>query len=256
MKSNDRIHRKLAPPAPPAPLARPGSIAVVGLVVGLWILTALVGPAIGDDEPKKVNPKTWHASSFGSGRGGYRILHAWSKGPNLRSETLIAGHPVITIVRGNRYIVVDTLLGKGVDIERAPAAIADDKKGERPFANEFEVLVRENGEKVDDEVVLGVKTEVWRSTDSAGRRTIWVKASEPKVPVRIESFDRAIGNTVTIDYSNWMFDLRIPDDFFLLPAGLKLETLSYDDYVARSLAGAPDPAPIFHPQLLHGARSR
>jgi hypothetical protein len=238
----------------PARRTPSGALVVVALLAcAAFALRA----SAADEDPKPVpKPKTWHVSTFGSGGSGYRIVHYWSKGPLLRAQTLIAGHPVVTIVRGDRYLVLDMLLMKGVEIRRAPAAQAEDAKHERPFGEEFEALKREHGEKIGEEEISGRPAEVWRVTDPAGRRTVWVTKSEPKVPLRIEAFDRASGATVNIDYSNWIFDLPMSDAFFEPPAGMPLETFEYEDYMARSAAGKPDPAPIFFPHLLHGPRPR
>jgi len=226
-------------------------------VVLLAFAACAVRGSAADEPPKPApKPKTWHVSTFGSGGVGYRILHYWSKGAILRAQTLIAGHPVVTIVRGDRYLVLDMLLMKGVEIRRSPAAQAEDAKRERPFGNDFEALRRDHGEKVGDEQISGVQAEIWRVSDSDGRRTVWVTKSEPRVPLRTETFDRSSGATLNVDYSNWIFDLDMPDAFFEPPAGMSLETFEYEDYVARSLAGKPDPAPIFFPHLLHGPRPR
>ena len=46
-----------------------------------------------------------------------------------------------------------------------------------------------------------VAVEVWRVSNSKGRRTVWVMADAPRVPLRVENFDRTSAQTATIDYS-------------------------------------------------------
>ncbi|MBK7951221.1 MAG: hypothetical protein IPK00_21295 [Deltaproteobacteria bacterium] len=215
------------------------------------------------DEPGKTataaatasgTPETWHATAFVSGIGSYRIIHYWSKGPSMRAETLIGGHPVATLVHGDRYVVIDRLTGQALDVERSPGALAEDAGRARPFAFEQREIREAGGEKVEDAKLSGVDVEVWRVTDDAGRRTAWVSKGEPGVPLRVETFVRGGAQTVKIDYSSWGFNLEMPDAFFALPGGLEVERLSYDDYTKKSAEGPVGPAPILYPDMLHGSK--
>ncbi len=224
-------------PAPgPAPAATPGSATIPRS-------TSPGGP-----------PTSWHATAFVSGIGTYRIIHYWSQGASMRAETLIAGHPFTTIVHGGRYLVIDRLTGTALDIERAPEALAADEGRPRPFAFEQTEIALAGGEKVEDTKLSGVDVEVWRVTDDFGRRTAWLSKTEPKSPLRVETFVRGSTQTIKLDYSGWGFNLEIPASFFALPPGIEVERLSYAEYTKRSANGPVGEAPILYPDLLHGGR--
>lgn len=212
-------------------------------------------PADGaEPRPGRAAPRTWHATAFVSGMGGYRIIHYWSEGASMRAETLVGGHPIATLVRGDRYAVVDRLTGKALEIERSPKAIAEDAGRVRPFGFELDEIRAAGGERVEETKLAGVDVEVWRVTDALGRRTVWLSRDEPRVPLRVETFVRATSQTIEIDYSGWGFDLEIPGTFYALPPGLEVERLSYEAYLAKSREGPVGPAPILYPDLLHGGR--
>lgn len=252
-----------------------GRLRWLGIVFGIVLGLGLGGPAChaaeqGDAKAGKSDasgttgtpaaagksemPETWHATAFVSGIGSYRIIHYWSKGSSMRAETLIAGHPITTLVHGDRYVVIDRMTGKALDVERAPRAMAEDKGRPRPFAFEQEEIRAAGGEKVEDANVSGVDVDVWRITDDVGRRTAWVTKGEPGVPLRVETFVRGGAQTVKIDYSSWGFNLEMPDAFFEVPGGLEVERLSYDGYTKKSAEGPFGPAPILYPDLLHGSK--
>ena len=199
-------------------------------------------------------PATWHATAFVSGIGSYRIIHYWSQGASMRAETVIRGHPITTLVEGSRYVVIDRLTGKALDVERSPNAIAEDRGRERPFAFERDEIRAAGGEKVEDTKLSSIDVEVWRVTDDLGRRTAWISKAAPNVPLRTETFVRGSTQTVQIDYSGWGFDLEIPPAFFSVPPGLEIERLDYAAYSKRSAEGPVGPAPILYPDLLHGAK--
>jgi outer membrane lipoprotein-sorting protein len=232
---------------------------------GLWtigsalLLGSFVPAAAADDEPQEdagSKSTNWYVSAVVSGRSGYRVTHYWSSGRNLRAQTLVGIHPFTTIVRGDRYWVYDELLKEGIEIKRSALALAEDAKRNRPFANDLEELVQANGEKVETGMLSGVPAEVWRLTDATGRRTVWVAVSEPKVPLRVENFDRESGDSAVLNYSNWASNFDLPDSTFEPPADLRLQKFEYDEFVEKSLEGLIGPAPILYPKLLHGPRPR
>lgn len=231
------------------------ALAFVPLAFGL---SGCAGPAVAKEEapppsaPERPTPKTWHASSYVRGALGLRVIDYWSRGPDMRARSLISGHPIVTIVHGGRYIAYDALSRKGVDVARAPGALAGDERRLRPFAFELDELRGEGGEKIEDVKLGRLRAEVWQRTDGAGRRKIWVTADAPQVPVRTQQFDRASGATVETDYSNWTFDLEIPDAFFVPPADVSFERFEYDAFVQWALEGGVSPVPILYPDLLHG----
>lgn len=216
------------------------------------------GAGSGPDAPAAAGasaaPRTWHATAFVSGIGGYRIIQYWSEGPAMRAETVIGGHPIATLVQGDRYAVVDRMTGKALEIVRSPRALAEDATRRRPFAFEYDEIRAAGGEKVEDATLSGVDVEVWRVTNDLGRRTVWRSREEPRVPLRVETFVRATSQTIKIDYSGWGFDLEIPQSFYALPPGLEVERLSYEAFLAKSREGPVGPAPILYPDLLHGAQ--
>lgn len=208
--------------------------------------------------PAEGPPRTWHATAYVSGAGVNRIIQYWSSGPSMRAETLVGGHPVATIVNGSRYLVIDRLAGKGLDIERAPRAIAADKTRTRPFAFEHEEIRAAGGEKVEEKPVApgGPIVEIWRVTDKSGRHTAWVSKAEPHVPLRVENFVRGSSQTIETVYSQWGIGLEMPDAFFQLPPGTEVERYSYADFMKAIADGRRDPADILYPDLLHGPRER
>ncbi len=211
-------------------------------------------PATAPPTKPRATPKTWHATVFFSGTGQYRIIHYWSAGSSMRAETLIAGHPITTIVRDDRYVVMDRLSGKALDVERAPQAVKDDKGRLRPFGIELDEIRKAGAEKVEETKLSGVPVEVWRVTDDVGRRTVWVSKVAPRVPLRAETFVRGSSETIIFDYSNWSFDLEMPDAFFEIPSDFDVEELDYDEYEEMSGKGPVGPGPILYPDLLHGGK--
>ncbi|MDX2037823.1 MAG: hypothetical protein SFX72_14320, partial [Isosphaeraceae bacterium] len=90
--------------------------------------------------------------------------------------------------------------------------------------------------------------------DGAGKRTVWVTKAKPFVPLRAETFVRGSSDTITFDYSNWAFDLPMPESFFEIPSDVEVESLDYDEYMEKSAEGPVGPAPILYPDLLHGSK--
>jgi len=231
-------------------------------IVGLWIIASTLFPgpwlpdAVADDTPPRVEASSWYVSAVVSGRTGYRVTHYWSKGPNMRAQTLVGIRAVTTIVRGDRYWVFDELLKEGIVVKRSALAQAEDAKQTRPFANDLEDLIRANGEKVETGMLSGIPAETWRVTNAAGRRTVWVTLDEPKVPLRVENFNRETSESATLNYSNWVSGFDLPDTAFEPPADLVLQEFEYDQFLEKSLEGPVGPAPIIYPKLLHGPRSR
>jgi hypothetical protein len=181
-----------------------------------------------------------------------RVEHFWSKGRRLRVHTVLAGHPVVTIVNGDRYYVLDELTGTGVAIRRNPAARRADAGGARPFGNDAERILREGGEKVRSERLAGTSCDVYRITDAKGRREVWVTQEEPRLPVRVEIFERISGRSGRHDYLDWSRDVPMPDAFFEPDPRFTIESLEYEEYLTKATEGPVGPAPVFYSDLLHG----
>ncbi|MBW2424959.1 MAG: hypothetical protein JRG86_11945 [Deltaproteobacteria bacterium] len=206
--------------------------------------------------PSPEGAETWHATTFVSSPVGFRVIDYWSKGDWMRANTLISGHPITTLVRGDRYVVYDVLTGEGLSIRRSKRARKEDAKRERAFGNDLEEIIAAGGEKVEDTRLSGVDATMWRLTDTRGRRTVWVRRRKPVIPLRVETFDRASSETVAVDYANWAAQIAIPDRFFEPPAGLELRKLDYEAFVKASQEGRAGPLPVLYPDLLHGGALR
>jgi hypothetical protein len=238
---------------------RAGDLA--GPVAVLTILSLLVAAPLSraEDEQERPSlppPKTWHATAYVRGRIGLRVIDYWSQGPDMRARTLIAGHPITTLVRGDRYVVVDELTGRGVDIRRSKQALAADRRRTRPFAFELDELIADGGEKIENVKIGSIDAEIWRVTDGAGRRKIWLKADDPRVPLRVETFNRAAADTLDLDYTNWIFDLELPPQFFATPQGIAIERFEYEVFLERAGNGTAPNLPVLYPDLLHGSPAR
>ncbi len=199
---------------------------------------------------------TWYTQALAhSETAGLNVTYFWSKGPNLRAETVVSGHPVVTIVAGNTYYAYDALLREGVAIERAPEAIAQDGPERRPFGRELEILRQQGAEKVRQDRLLGADCDVWRVTDNHGKRELWVTRTTPSLPVRLEIYSRRTASTRTTDYLNWLSGLPIPDAFFAPAQDVKLARFSFEDYLEVTVNQGPvGPVPVLYADLLHGGR--
>jgi outer membrane lipoprotein-sorting protein len=198
--------------------------------------------------------QTWYGSSVSRNEGGgYVIIHFWSKATRFRAETVIGGHRITTIVNGETYYILDPVLATGVAIERSQESVAQDAERGRPFGNELELILRDGGEKVRTERVSGQACEVYRITDDNGRRQAWITIERPRVPVRVENFDRSSGRTTYVEYTNWLVAPLISDTFFEPDERIEMERFGYREYRARVRDGQPPgPAPVLYSELLHG----
>jgi hypothetical protein len=222
----------------------------VALLAGLISLPASSLAAKESEPDAAATPATWHVTGYVTGLGAVRSIRYWSKGPWMRAETVIKGHPIVTIVRDGDYVAYDRVTGMGARIGRSPGAVEQDAKRLRPFGNDFEELVAQGGELVEAEADGNPGVEIWRITDSAGRRKLWVSSDETRLPARLETFVRGSFGSVTLNYSDWMRGLELPDRFFEAPAEIQLERLDYSAYI--DAAASRPVAPVLYPDLLHG----
>src|SRR5262245_28068149 len=169
----------------------------------------------------------------------------------LRSESVVAGHKIVTIVRGDHYYAYDGLSGEGLSIRREPAIVAADRPDQRPFAREYEMLIGQVAELVREETLVGRRAGIYRLTDDRGRRELWVTQDPPRIPLRVEIFDRQSGTQRTTDYLNWQSDLAIPDAFFAPDPQAALKEMDYTEYLRRSSEeGTVGPVPVLYTSLL------
>lgn len=221
--------------------------AAIAIVAGLAAALAAPAPPLRAEERK-----SWYAERISTGDAPVRVEHYWSKGPWLRSETVFLGHPILTLVKGERYVIIDRLTGEGVSIQRSPKAIAEDAERERPFGNELRVLLESGGEKVGSEEIPGGSCDLYRLTDEAGRKEVCVTQNEEQIPLMLRVWLRRSGQRMQSRYLEWSREIEVPDAFFDAPANAQLERLDYQEYVRRSPNEQLGPAPPFHAELLHG----
>lgn len=225
---------------------RPGFAAISGVVL---LLAAMMAPAAGQE-----TPDTWYGERIVSGDIPVHVEHLWSKGPKLRAETVIGGHPIVTLVNGERYFIVDPLTKTGVAIQRSPRAIRADAARGRPFGNEATILLEIGGEKVSTQEVSGRPCDLYRLTNSEGRHEVCVSQDEARLPVLVRIWRRSSGKEALTRYLDWTRGLALSDAFFEPEPDVALESLSYDEYVARAAKEQIGPAPPFFRDLLHGTR--
>jgi len=210
------------------------------------------GVALAETDPPAF-PTSWYAATLAEDeKGGFLMVHFWSKGGLFRSEAVLAGRKIVTIVDATTYYIIDEVSGRGVGIERAKAAREHFAKGQRPFGNEFEDLIRDGGELVGRKQAGGQTVDVYRVTDFRGRRTVWASTGKPTVPLRVETYDRDSATTGTIDYVNWLHNPVIADSFFAPNPRVQIEKLSYVEYRKRIRTGPVGPAPVLYRHMLHG----
>ena len=205
--------------------------------------------------PPKPAPgtSTWFVQTLSHSDAGLNVAYFWSKGAKLRTETVIAGRRVTTIVSGNTYYAYDAVAQVGVAVGRSPKAIAQDARGERPFGREFENLVAMGAEPVRDDKVMGRECEVFRLTDAVGRRELCVTKDKHRLPVRVTVYRRDTQSTTTTDFVNWLTGLAIADTFFEAESTVAMERFDLDTYTKRTATGEPvGPVPVLYTDLLVG----
>ncbi|MFT5443936.1 MAG: hypothetical protein ACI8W3_002987 [Myxococcota bacterium] len=227
---------------------------------------AMGSMAVASENPNAADPTvksapkdesdTWYVTTRVATEFGTISTHYWSKGPKLRVQTILAGHPVTTIVSGDTYFVYDAILGRGVAIKRSPTAIAEDRGRGRPFGRELDDLLGAGGEKVQDtaEASEANSYEIYQLTNDNGRRRIMMTASLPPLPMRVETFVRSSGKKAVLEYSGWQRALDIEDAFFAPSSNVDLELVPYEDYIRRIGNEPVGPAPVYYRDLLHGNR--
>jgi hypothetical protein len=227
----------------------------------LLSLPLIATSAAGEEEsahtPRPAPPEqdadlpTWYAQALARGDAGLNVTDYWSKGSMLRAETVMSGHKIVTIVKGQWYYVFDGLSGRGLAIRRDAGAVARDAPERRPFGNEYEILLAQGAEKVGEEMLWGRPAEIFRITDRQGRRDLWVTLDEKKLPLRVEIFDRKSGQKGYTEYVVWDASLAISDSFFDPDPAVEFERLEFEEYLRRSVESGPvGPVPVLYSDLL------
>jgi hypothetical protein len=200
---------------------------------------------------------SWFAQTMARGSAGLNVTYFWSLGAKFRAETVAAGHKIVTIVSGDTYYAYDAVLMAGVAIRRAANSIAADSSRPRPFGNEAAILLGRGAEKIREEVLFGVPSEVYQLTDEGGRRIIWVTADARQLPMRIEIYDRRSGSTNYKEYYDWQTGIPIAEDFFEPEPAVTLRRFELDEYLGnvdnREVMGL---APILYEELLLGLSNK
>jgi hypothetical protein len=217
-------------------------------------LAALLATLAGAPPARAQEASGWWTQRLTYGAGPMLVENLWSRGSHMRHEFVFEGHTIVTIVDERRYVMLDEVTRTGVSIARSPASIAQDAKRKRPFGNEADDLIAQGGEKVGTEVRAGQEVDQFRLTKSGGdQREVWASADELRLPAEWRSFDRASGQEVKVVYLRWVQG-AFPDALFLPDPAVKLEPLTYEEYVARSQKAVVGPAPPLFDYLLHGPR--
>lgn len=222
---------------------RRGSLLVVGLLLAAVAISA-------------EGQTTWYAEKYAAGDAPVRVEHLWSRGSLFRSDAVVAGHTITTIIKGDQYIIIDQLLGTGVSITRAPEAAADQAAYPRPFGNELESLIEAGGEFIKVEDFGGNQCDLYRLTDSQGRREVCATKDEPKLPVLLRVWLRQSQRRIEARYLNWSYSMAIPEAFFDPDPRIALTKISYEEYVDRAAKDLVLPAPPLYRELLHGSGER
>lgn len=197
---------------------------------------------------------TWYAARMMGGSTPLRVEHFWSKGPQVRMETVIHAQPFITIVSGEYYTVIDPVKATGVAIRRHAGALLleRDNQGKRPFAREADHLIEEGAEQVGTEKIGGRPSLHYRTSNRLASSDAWVTEDEYRLPMRVIRFDRATGESLREDFVDWSRELDLPEAFFQPPGHIKVERFEYDDFAARVRERSSPLLPILIPELLHG----
>ncbi|HET6304145.1 MAG TPA: hypothetical protein VFG80_05130 [Myxococcota bacterium] len=209
------------------------------------LLVLAAAPARGEED-------TWYVQKVTSGDSPLRVENFWSKGSRLRAHSVVAGRPILTLVNGEFYTVIDELAATGVAIRRSPAATQADAKRGRPFGREGDRLLADGAEKVGRETIMGRDCDVYRLTGPGGRREACLLQDPSRVPVRAEEFDRARSATVQVRFLDWSRGFPVADAFFEPDPRIAIERVEYADYLARAPKGPVGPAPVLYRDLLHG----
>jgi hypothetical protein len=238
---------------------RPVAIGLARIAIGLALSALLAQPVAAkkDKESEKPAIPSWYTQTYTRNDTGMSVTYLWSLKSKFRSETVIRGHKLVTIVNGDTYYVYDALTMEGIAVRRAPAARAADSPDHRPFGNEAQILIDQGGEKIREENVAGKRAEVYQVTDQSGRRIVWVTQDDRRLPIHMELFDRKSGVTRYKEYVDWVGGLPITDAFFEPEPSIEFKRFELDEFIANALKEDSDiTLPILYQELLQGPAHR
>ncbi len=217
------------------------------------MLSALLSASSSAKEDDEKTVHSWYAQTVARGPAGLNINFFWSLGPKFRAETVVSGHKIVTIVSGDTYYAYNAVLMSGVAIRRTAEAIAADSSKRRPFGNEVEALLSQGAEKIREENLLGIPSEVYQITDDIGRRVIWVSQDSRRLPMRIEIYDRRSGSTNYKEYYGWQNGIPIAEEFFEPEPAANLKRFEFEEYIRNiNNKEVMSLAPILYEELLIG----
>ena len=255
------IDHRLSPHRGPWAFAsdRPFTSGLTRMMISL-VLSALVAQPSAAEKDKRVEEPeslSWYTQSYTRSDTGLTISYMWSSNSRFRSETVVRGHNLVTIVNGDTYYTYDALTMVGIAIRRAPAAQAADSPDRRPFGNEGQMLIDQGGEKIREENISGRIADVYQITDENGRRIAWMTQDDQRLPIRIEVFIRKSGSTRYKEYVDWIRGLPIADAFFEPEPGIQFQRFELDEYIKNAIAkDSAATLPILYQEMLHGPTAR
>ena len=109
----------------------------IAFLLTLWWLAAapwLVADLAHAKSEAEAAQFTWYAQTLARSQTGLAVVYFWSSGSKFRSESVLEGHKIVTIVSGNTYYAYDAVTQEGIAIQRSAAAIADDSPNHEPDA--------------------------------------------------------------------------------------------------------------------------
>jgi len=216
-------------------------------------LSALISAPGSAKEADEQTVQSWYAQTVARGPAGLNVNYFWSLDKKFRAETVVSGHKVVTIVSGDTYYAYDAVLMSGIAIRRAAKAIAADSSKLRPFGNEVEVLLSQGAEKIREEVLFNIPSEVYQISNDAGRRVLWVTQDSRRLPIRVEIYDRRTGSTSYKEYFDWQTGFPIAEEFFDPEPAVNLKHFTFDEYIKSSAdREVMNLAPILYEDLLLG----
>jgi len=204
--------------------------------------------------PAAAQEDAWWTQRLTFGSGPAMVENLWCKGRRMRAESVFDGNTIVTLVDEERYTIIDVLRREGVSIARSPVSIGQDATRARPFAYEATSLLQ-TAEKIGSEVRAGRDVDHYRITGNDGDRSeVWVTQDELHLPMEELYRARDTGAKNQRIYLRWV-QAAFPDSLFQPESGVKLEKITYDQYVERTRKGeAVGPAPPLYADLLHGRR--
>jgi hypothetical protein len=184
-----------------------------------------------------------------------RVEHLWALGPTMRAATVVGGHPIVTLVIGDRYVMYDAAVGSGISIARHPGSIAGDETRGRPFGNELDFILEMGAEKVGEEKLAGRSCDLYRVSHDRGKIEVCAAQDELRLPLVRRNWLKATGNRAETRYLEWVRNMAAAPNFFEPDPRITIEAMTYEEFRTRSAGGqAVGPAPVLYPELLHAKR--